>query len=95
MSNFIPVDITEDAVKSVTLKLSGSSEPLGTELEAPQGRLLKISEYNKRLHTGVENFLDWLANKRPSSVAYRAFMSGCLIALDKPPGVRPSGVRET
>ena len=43
----------------------------------------------------MENFVDWLANGSPPWAAYRAFMSGRLIALDKQPGVRPVGVGET
>ena len=49
----------------------------------------------KRLHTSVEIFVDWVANKSPYWAAYCAFMSGCLIALEKHPGVCPVGVGET
>ena len=37
----------------------------------------------------------WLANGIPPWMAYRAFMSGRLIALDKQPGLHPVGVGET
>ena len=39
--------------------------------------------------------MNWLANQNPSWAAYGEFMSDRLIALDKLPGVRPVGVRET
>ena len=39
--------------------------------------------------------MDWLANGSPPWAAYRAFMSGRLIVLDKQPGVRLVGVGET
>ena len=48
-----------------------------------------------RLHTSMENCVDWLANGIPPWTAYRAFISGRLIALDKQPGIRPSGVGAT
>ena len=43
----------------------------------------------------METFSNWLDNKIPPWAAYNAFISGCLIALDKQPGVHPVGVRET
>ena len=36
-----------------------------------------------------------LGNGRPPWAAYRALMSGRLVALDKQPGIRPVGVGET
>ena len=46
---FIPVDITEDVVKLVKQKLSGSAGPGGTDLEALQEWLLKFEYHgNKR-----------------------------------------------
>ena len=91
----IPVNITEEAIESVAQKLSGSSGPGGTDSEALQVWLLKFGEDSTRLHTSVETFVDWLANGSPHWAAYRAFLSGRMIALDKHPGVRPVGVGET
>ena len=84
---FVPVDITEEAVESVARKLSGGSGPGGTDSEALQVWLLKILYDSTRLRTSVENILYWLANGSLPWAAYRAFMSGCLIALDKQPGI--------
>ena len=52
-------------------------------------------EDSKGLHGSVETFVDWIANKSPPREAYRAFMPGRLIALDKQPGVHLVGVGET
>ena len=92
---FIPVEITEDVVESVAWKLLRSFVPGGTDLEDIQGRLFKFRENRKILHTSVETFVDWIANKIPPWAAYCAFMSGRLIALEKKPGVPPVGIGET
>ena len=73
----------------------GSSGPGGTESEALQGWILQFGEDSTRLRTSVEYFVDWLANGSPPWVAYSAFMSGQLIALEKKPGIRPVDVGET
>ena len=91
---FILVDITEEAVESVAHKISGGSGPGGTDLEAQQGWILKFSEDSTRLRTSVETFVDWLANGIPPWAAYRAFMPGRLIVLDKQPAVRLVGIVE-
>ena len=41
------------------------------------------------------NFTECLSNGRPPWAAYRAMMSGRLIALDKHTGIRPVSVGET
>ena len=66
-------------------------------------------KYRLRIYTGVdfkiwweqqynftsfENFIDWLSDKSPNWASYCAFMSGCLILLDKHPGVCPFRVGE-
>ena len=53
------------------------------EYEALQGWLLKFEKDSTGLHTSVETFVDWLANGSPPWAAYRAFMSGRMIAIDK------------
>ena len=85
----------EEAVELVARKLSGSSGPGGMNLEYLQGWVLKLGEDIKILHTSMETSAKWLFNKSLTWVAYRTFMSGHLIALDKQPGVRPVGVGET
>ena len=61
----IPVNITEESVKWVAQKNLGASGSGGTDLEALQGWLLKFEEYNKRLRTSVETFVDRLSNGSP------------------------------
>ena len=54
--NFIPVDITEDVIKSVAQKILGSSGPGGTDSEYLQGWLLKFGQDSKKLRTSVKFF---------------------------------------
>ena len=56
---------------------------------------MKFGEDCTRLRTSMETFVEWLANGRPPWAAYRTFIPGRLIALDRQPGVRPVGVGET
>ena len=76
-------------------KTFGGSGPGGTESGVLQGCILKFGEDSTRLHTTVETFVNWLPNESPPWAAYRAFMSGRLIALDKQPGVHLVGEGET
>ena len=43
----------------------------------------------------MADFTEWLINGRTPSAAYREMVGRPMIALDKKPGVRPVGVRET
>ena len=56
---------------------------------------MKFGVDSTRLRNTVEIFVDWIANGSPPWTAYRAFMSGRLIALDKQPDIRLVGVGET
>ena len=73
--------ITEDVVELVARKLLGSSGPGSKDLESLHGWLLKLREDRKILFTGVETFVDWLANGSPPWAAYCRFISDRLIAL--------------
>ena len=73
----------------------GSSGPGGTDRDALQGLLLKFGEEITRLCTSVETFFDWLDNGILPWSAYRAFISGRIIVLDKQPGVHTVGAGET
>ena len=67
----------------------GSFVPGGTDSEALKVWILKFGEDSTRLRTSVETSVEWLANMSLPWKAYRAFMSGRLIALDKQTIVRP------
>ena len=77
------MDITEDVVEFVVKKLSGSLGTDSTDSEAQQGWILKIGKDGKILCTSVEIFVDSISNQSPPWAAYRVFMSGRLIALEK------------
>ena len=55
---FIPVEITEDAVKLVARKISGSSSPVDMDSESIQEWQLKFLEYRKIIRTSVTFFVD-------------------------------------
>ena len=57
--------------------------------------LLRFGATSAELRLIVGDFVEWLGNGRPPWAAYRALMSGRLIALDKQSGIRPVEVGET
>ena len=57
--------------------------------------ILRFGAASGELRMIVAEFGEWICNGRPPWVAYRAIMSGRLIALDKCPGIRPVGIGET
>ena len=60
-----------------------------------QNWLLRVGAASAELRLIVGDFVEWLGNGRTPWAAYRALMSGRLIALDKHPGITPVGVGET
>ena len=67
----------------------------GEELMRLKKWLLRFGEASRELRLMVADFVEWLANGKPTWDAYRALTSGLLIALDKQPGVRPVPLGET
>ena len=59
------------------------------------GDRLRVIATSVELRLIVGDFVEWLGNGRPPWAAYRALMSGRLIAPDKQPGTRPVGVGQT
>ena len=57
--------------------------------------LLHFGEASGELRLIVGDFEEWLGNGQQPWAAYRALMSGWMIALDKQPGIRTVGVGET
>ena len=90
-----PVDITDDTVTAVAGQLSGGAGPGGTDSVSLQHWLLRFGAASGELRMIVEDFVEWLGNGRPPWAAYRALMSGRLIALDKQPGIRSARVGKT
>ena len=89
------VDITNNTLTSVVGRLSGGDGPGGTDSVRLQNWLLRFGAASGELRLIVTYFTEWLSNGQPTWYAYRAIMSGRLIALDKQPGVRTVGVGET
>ena len=83
------------ALRVSCAKTSGSTGPSGTYLEALQGRLLKFGDHSRKICVNEKYVVDCLAQEKPPWAAYWAFTSGCLLALDKLPGLRLVGVGET
>ena len=91
----VPVDITDDVVLAVSGRLSRGVGPGGTDSVSLHHWLLRFGAASGELRLIVAEFGEWLINGRPPWAAYRAMMSGQLIALDKSPGIRPVGIGET
>ena len=67
----------------------------GADSVSLQHWLLRFGSASAELRLIVGDFVEWIGNGRPPWSAYRALMSGRLIALDKQPGIRLVGVGET
>ena len=89
------VDITKDTVTAVAGRLSGGARPGRTDSVSLQHWLLRFGAASAELRLIVGDFVEWLGNGRPPWAAYRALMSGQLIALEKQPGIRLVGMGET
>ena len=90
-----PVDIIDDTVTTVAGRLSGGAGPGGTDSVSLQHWLLRFGAASAELRLIVGEFIEWMSNGWPPWAAYRALMSGRLIALDKQSGIRLVGVGET
>ena len=78
-----PVDITDDTVTAVTGRLLGWAGSGGTDLVSLQHWLLSFGVASGELRLIVGDFTEWMGNGWSPWAAYRALMSGQLIALDK------------
>ena len=92
---FTLVDITYDTVMAVVGRLLVGTGPRRTDSVLLEHWLLWFGAASAELRRIVGNFVEWLGNGRPPWAAYRALMSGRLIALDKQKGIRLVGVGET
>ena len=89
------MDITKNTMTAVAGRLSGGDVPGGTDSVSLQYWLLRFVAASGELRLIFGDFVEWLGNGRPAWAAYRALMSGRLIALDKQNVIRPAGVGET
>ena len=92
---FVPVDVTDKIVASVARKLFEVAGTWVTYLVILQHWLLRFGYTRAELRKIFGEFGYWMANGRPSLVAYRALVSGRLIGLDKCFVVRSVRVRKT
>ena len=91
----VPVNITDDVVTAVAGRISKGAGPEGTDSVSLQHWIIRFGAASRELRLIVEVFGEWLCNGRPPWAAYRAMMSGRLIALGKFPGIRPVRIGET
>ena len=91
----VPVDITDNVVAAVAVRISGGAGPGGADSVSLQHWLLRFGAASRKLRLIVADFGKLLSNGRPPWAAYCAMMSGRLITLDKSPGIRPVGIGET
>ena len=91
----VPLDSTEDDVMWVASNLSGAAGALGAEAIELLNWLLRFGCSSEELRVCVSRMADCMDNSSPPWSAYRALMECRLVALDKRPGVRPVGIRET
>ena len=89
------MDITDDTVTVVVGILSVEAGPGRTDLVLIQHALLYFGASSVELRLIARALVEWTGNGRPPWAAYRALMSGRLIALAKQPGIIPVGVGET
>ena len=91
----IPGDIIDNTVTAVMGRLFGGAGPGGTDLLSLQHWFLKFGAASGELRLIVGDCTKWMGNGLPPWSAYKALMSGRLIALDKQPGIKLVLVGET
>jgi len=90
----IPVVITAETVERVASKLSGTAGLGGTDAVNLWNWLLHFGMESEALCKEMASWAMWLTNESPPWPAYHTIMAGCLVTLDKEPGVRPMGIGE-
>ena len=75
----VPLDVTEDDVTWVTLKLSGAADALGAEEIELHNWLLCFGCASEELGVVVASLDDWMANSYPPRDAYCALMACRLV----------------
>lgn len=93
--NINKLDVYQDTIDEVAHKMGGSGDPGGSDGESLQKWLLHFGAVSKGLQKEVSLLIEHIANKKVKWESIRGFMAGRLIALNKPPGVRPIGIGES
>ena len=57
--------------------------------------ILRFVGSSGELRLMVEDFVEWLANRRPPWSSYQALISGILVTLENQPGIRTVRMGET
>jgi hypothetical protein len=83
LPEFVDIDITDETVEKVAHNLSGSAGLGGTDAKALQHWLLYFGSTSKALRVALAEFASWMSNEFPPWAAYRALMTGRLLAIDK------------
>lgn len=74
--------------------LGGSGGPGGADSQSLQGWLLRFGPLSHKIQIEVAEFTQWMCSEKIPWPEIRGFMAGCLIDLDKGPGVCPIGIGE-
>jgi hypothetical protein len=80
--DFVDLDITEDSVKLVAGRVSGSAGLDGRDAHALSHFVAQIRNSQPQVLVALAGLASWKANEFPPWAAYRALMSGRLLALD-------------
>ena len=91
----MPLNLSENRIAWVLLKLSGATEALRAEALKLNNCLLRFGCASKELRVEVAGLEDWLSNSSYTWSSHRGLMVCRLVALGKFPGVHPVGIGET
>ena len=94
LPDFEDVIISSASVEKTTRTLQGSSGVSGTDSEHWQTVLLRHRAHSSHLRDEVATLATKICNQISPWSKVRALVSGSLIALDKCPSVRPTGIGE-
>ena len=80
---FVPLDVTEDTVETISRKLTGAAGPGGIDASGLQQWLLRFGITIQRLRRVVALIACWMLNNFLPWTATHALLSNRLWALDK------------
>lgn len=89
------LDITGSHIHQVALRIQGSAGPGGCDSTHWKDITLQYGSSSQHFWDCIAELTCYMANSIIDWVPLRALLANRLIALDKSPGIRPMGVRET